>query len=54
MGAENLQASESRIRDLDMAKETVEFTKNQILGQASNAMLAQANQRPQQVLQLLQ
>ncbi|OQY35009.1 MAG: flagellin [Spirochaetaceae bacterium 4572_59] len=54
IGAENLQASESRIRDLDMAKETVEFTKNQILGQASNAMLAQANQRPQQVLQLLQ
>jgi flagellin len=54
IGAENLQASESRIRDLDMAKETVEFTKNQILGQASNAMLAQANQRTQQVLQLLQ
>ncbi|QEN07544.1 flagellin [Oceanispirochaeta crateris] len=54
VGAENLQASESRIRDLDMAQETVEFTKNQILGQASNAMLAQANQRTQQVLQLLQ
>jgi len=54
VGAENLQASESRIRDLDMAKETVDFTKNQILGQASNAMLAQANQIPQQVLQLLQ
>ncbi|MDC7231796.1 MAG: flagellin [Spirochaetales bacterium] len=54
VGAENLQASESRIRDLDMAKETVEFTKNQILGQASNAMLAQANQRTQQVLSLLQ
>ena len=54
VGAENLQASESRIRDLDMAKETVDFTKNQILSQASNAMLAQANQRPQQVLQLLQ
>uniref|UniRef100_UPI00262BE1E3 flagellin N-terminal helical domain-containing protein n=1 Tax=Oceanispirochaeta sp. TaxID=2035350 RepID=UPI00262BE1E3 len=54
VGAENIQASESRIRDLDMAKETVEFTKNQILGQASNAMLAQANQRTQQVLQLLQ
>jgi len=53
VGAENLQASESRIRDLDMAKETVDFTKNQILGQASNAMLAQANQRTQQVLQLL-
>jgi flagellin len=54
IGAENLQASESRIRDVDMAKETVEFTKNQILGQASNAMLAQANQRGQGVLQLLQ
>jgi len=54
IGAENLQASESRIRDLDMAKETVDFTKNQILSQASNAMLAQANQRTQSVLQLLQ
>ncbi len=54
IGAENLQASESRIRDLDMAKETVKFTKDQILSQASNAMLAQANQRTQQVLQLLQ
>ncbi|MDC7234427.1 MAG: flagellin [Spirochaetales bacterium] len=52
--AENLQASESRIRDLDMAKETVDFTKNQILSQAGNAMLAQANQRTQSVLQLLQ
>ena len=54
VGAENLQASESRIRDLDMAKETVDFTKNQILSQASNAMLAQANQSGQSVLQLLQ
>ncbi len=54
IGAENLQASESRIRDLDMAKGTVKFTKDQILSQASNAMLAQANQRTQQVLQLLQ
>ena len=54
VAAENLQASESRIRDLDMAKESVEFTKNQILSQASNAMLAQANQRTQSVLQLLQ
>ncbi len=54
VGAENLQASESRIRDLDMAKESVSFTKNQILTQASNAMLAQANQRTQLVLQLLQ
>ncbi|MDA3955922.1 flagellin [Oceanispirochaeta sp.] len=54
IGSENLQAAESRIRDLDMAKETVDFTKNQILSQASNAMLAQANQRTQSVLQLLQ
>ncbi len=54
VAAENLQASESRIRDLDMAKESVDFTKNQILTQASNAMLAQANQRSQSVLQLLQ
>jgi flagellin len=54
VGAENLQASESRIRDLDMAKESVDFTKNQILTQASTAMLAQANQRSQGVLQLLQ
>jgi len=53
-GAENLQASESRIRDLDMAKETVDFSKNQILTQASNAMLAQANQSTQAVLRLLQ
>jgi len=53
VGAENLQASESRIRDADMAKEMVEFTKNQILNQAGNAMLAQANARTQSVLQLL-
>ncbi len=52
--SENLQASEARIRDLDMSKETVEFTKDQILSQASNAMLAQANLRTQSVLQLLQ
>ncbi len=51
--AENLQASESRIRDVDMAKEMMEFTKNNILQQASTAMLAQANQAPQSVLQLL-
>jgi len=51
--AENLQASESRIRDADMAKEMVEFQKNQILTQASQAMLAQANQSTQSVLQLL-
>lgn len=51
--AENLQSSESRIRDVDMAKEMMEFTKNNILTQASQAMLAQANQAPQGVLQLL-
>ncbi|HAP42966.1 MAG: flagellin [Spirochaetes bacterium GWD1_61_31] len=54
IGAENLQAAESRIRDTDMASEMVEFTKNRILAQAGNAMLAQANQKTQQVLQLLQ
>jgi flagellin len=54
IGAENLQASESRIRDADMAKEMVSFTKNQILSQAGTAMLAQANQQGQGVLQLLQ
>ena len=52
-GAENLQAAESRIRDVDMAKEMMEFTKNSILNQAATAMLAQANQQPQGVLQLL-
>ena len=51
--SENLQASESRIRDVDMAKEMMEFTKNSILQQAATAMLAQANQQPQAVLQLL-
>lgn len=51
--AENLQASESRIRDVDMAKEMMNFTKNNILSQAAQAMLAQANQAPQGVLQLL-
>ncbi len=50
---ENLTAAESRIRDTDMAKEMTNFTKNQILSQASQAMLAQANQLPQGVLQLL-
>lgn len=53
IGAENLQASESRIRDTDMAKEMVEFTKNQVLTQAGTAMLAQANQSTQNVLSLL-
>ena len=51
--AENLQAAESRIRDVDMAKEMMEFTKQTILQQASTAMLAQANQMPTTVLQLL-
>jgi flagellin len=51
--AENLTAAESRIRDVDMAKEIMEFTKTTILTQAAQAMLAQANQQPQGVLQLL-
>ena len=50
---ENFSASESVIRDADMAAEMTEFTKNQILEQAGVAMLAQANQAPQMVLQLL-
>ncbi len=50
---ENFQASESRIRDTDMAEESTAFTKNQILVQSGTAMLAQANIRPQSVLQLL-
>ena len=52
--SENLTASEARIRDVDMAKEMMEFTKNSILQQAATAMLAQANSQPQGVLQLLQ
>ncbi|GLC32332.1 flagellin [Clostridium omnivorum] len=51
--SENLQASESRIRDVDMAKEMMNYSKNNILQQAAQAMLAQANQAPQGVLQLL-
>ncbi len=54
VGAENLQAAESRIRDSNMAAEMVEFTRNQILQQAGTAMLAQANMVPQSILQLLQ
>jgi flagellin len=50
---ENLTSAESRIRDVDMAEEMVELTKNQILQQAGTAMLAQANQAPQSVLNLL-
>jgi flagellin len=51
--AENLQAAESRIRDVNMASEMVEYVKNQILVQAGTAMLAQANTQPQSVLQIL-
>lgn len=51
--AENLQAAESRIRDVDMAKEMMEFTRQNILQQAATAMLAQANMAPQTVLKLL-
>jgi flagellin len=54
IGAENLQAAESRVRDSNMANEMVNYTKNQILSQSGTAMLAQANQRSQSVLQLLQ
>jgi flagellin len=50
---ENLTAAESRVRDVDMAKEMMEFTKNNILNQAATSMLAQANQAPQGVLSLL-
>ncbi len=53
IAAENLQATESRIRDVNMAEESISFAKNGILTQASNAMLAQANTRTQGVLQLL-
>lgn len=52
--SENLTAAESRIRDTDMAAEMMAFTKNNILTQAAQSMLAQANQQPQGVLQLLQ
>lgn len=52
--AENTQAAESRIRDVDMAEEMVEYSKNQILAQAGQSMLAQANQSTQGVLSLLQ
>lgn len=53
IGAENMQAAESRIRDTDMALEMSNFTKDQILSQTATAMLAQANQQPQLILQLL-
>ena len=54
IGAENLQAAESRIRDADMASEMVNYTKNAILTQSATAMLAQANTKTRTVLQLLQ
>ncbi len=54
VGAENLQAAESRIRDADMALEMVSFVRDQILVQSATAMLAQANTKPQTVLQLFQ
>jgi len=54
VATENITASESRIRDTDMASEMVNFTRSQILSQAGTAMLAQANQAPQSVLKLLQ
>lgn len=52
--AENTQAAESRIRDTDMAKESVEYNKHSILQQAGSSVLTQANQSPYGVLQLLQ
>ncbi|MSR91067.1 flagellin, partial [Inconstantimicrobium porci] len=51
--SENLTSAESRVRDVDMAKEMMNFSKNNILNQAAQAMLSQANQQPQNVLQLL-
>jgi flagellin len=54
ISAENLQASESRIRDTDMANQMVDYVRNQILSQSGTAMLAQANQRATAVLQILQ
>jgi flagellin len=53
VAVENLSASESRIRDTDMASEMMQFTRSQILSQAGTAMLAQANQASQGVLSLL-
>jgi flagellin len=54
VASENMSAAESRIRDVDMAKEIMDFTKTQILSQAAQSMLAQANALPQGILQLLQ
>ena len=52
--AENLQAAESRVSDVDVAQEMTEFVRNQILTQSAVAMLAQANQLPQMAMQLMQ
>ena len=54
VAAENMSAANSRIRDTDMAKEMMNYTKMNVLVQSAQAMLAQANQQPQSVLQLLQ
>ena len=54
VAAENLSSANSRIRDTDMAKEMMNYTKMNVLVQSAQAMLAQANQQPQSVLQLLQ
>ena len=54
VAAENMTAANSRIRDTDMAKQMMEYTKMNVLTQSAQAMLAQANQQPQSVLQLLQ
>ena len=54
VAAENMTSANSRIRDTDMAKQMMEYTKMNVLTQAAQAMLAQANQQPQSVLQLLQ
>ena len=54
VAAENMESANSQIRDTDMAKEMMEYTKQNVLTQAAQAMLAQANQQPQSILQLLQ
>ena len=54
VSAENLTEALSRVEDVDMAREMVTYTQQQVLSQSGNAMLAQANERPQQILSLLQ
>ena len=54
VAAENMESANSQIRDTDMAKEMMEYTKQNVLTQAAQAMLAQANQQPRSILQLLQ